>query len=131
TYARWLVNQSTQASLEEASGIVDDLRSQAVLRGSALSRIRAESVRALWQQATGDTTGATSTLRDIIPLTRPGEIIRHYVDLGPPMLRLLVELDRSESPSDLYLTRVLAAFPSTTGPLSAAIPSRREAASPD
>jgi LuxR family maltose regulon positive regulatory protein len=129
TRARWLLNQGTQASREEAGAIVEDLRRQAVRRGNALSWIRAESVHALWQQASGDTEGATSTLQGVLARTRPGEIIRHYVDMGSPMQRLLVELDRSTS--DPYLARVLAAFPPTAGPLWAAMPTRQEAEIPN
>jgi LuxR family maltose regulon positive regulatory protein len=131
TRARWLLNQGTQTSREQAGAIVEDLRRQAARRGNALSRIRAESVHALWQQAGDDSEGATSTLQGVVALTRPGEIIRHYVDMGPSMQRLLVELDRSTSPSDPYLARVLAAFPPTTEPLSAALPSRQEAEIPN
>jgi hypothetical protein len=60
TRARWLLNQDTQTSREHAGALVEDLRRQAARRGNALSRIRAESVHALWQQAGDDTEGATS-----------------------------------------------------------------------
>jgi DNA-binding NarL/FixJ family response regulator len=42
------------------------------------------------------------------------------------MQRLLLQLERWTAPPDSYVTRVLAAFPVSTGPLEAAAPSRRE-----
>src|SRR6185503_10773975 len=58
-------------------------------------------------------------------LTRQGDTLRHLVDFGPPMQRLIVEMIRLSSSPDPYLARVLAAFPPTTGPIASAAPSRR------
>jgi LuxR family maltose regulon positive regulatory protein len=81
-------------------------------------------------QARGDTEDAISVLKDVMVLARPGNVLRHFVDFGPPMQHLLVDLDRCTAPADPYLARILAAFPATTGPLVAAAPSRREAEAP-
>jgi LuxR family maltose regulon positive regulatory protein len=126
TRARWLLLQGTASSLEEVGSIVAALRRRATLRQNALSVLRAECLQALWLQAQGDTEGALAVLSEVVALTRPGEVIRHLVDLGPPMHRLLVELDRWTSPSDPFLARLIAAIPSTTGPLVVAAPSRPE-----
>ena len=63
-------------------------------------------------------------------LARPGNLLRHFVDFGPPMQHLLVDLDIRTAPADPYLGQILAAFPATTGPLVSAAPSRRHAATP-
>jgi ATP/maltotriose-dependent transcriptional regulator MalT len=65
-----------------------------------------------------------------VALTRQGDALRHLVDFGAPMQRLIVEMMRLASSPDLYLTRVLAAFPPTTGPIASAAPSRRTAETP-
>jgi LuxR family transcriptional regulator, maltose regulon positive regulatory protein len=127
TLARWLLLQGMSSSLDEVAAIADELRRQASIRGHALGLLRSELVWSLFLQARGDTEGAISVLQDVVALARPGEVLRHFVDFGPPMQRLLVDLDRWTSPSDPYLARILAAFPATTGPLVAAAPSRREA----
>ncbi len=124
TRARWLLRQGTEASLREVGNIAEGLRRTATARRSSLSQIRAEIVQALLLQARGDTAGALKVLDSVVTLTRQGDALRHLVDFGAPMQRLLVEMLRLASSPDPYLTRVLAAFPSTTGPIASTAPSR-------
>jgi LuxR family maltose regulon positive regulatory protein len=95
-----------------------------------LGVLRAKLVQSLLRQARGDSEGAISILKDAVALARPGNLLRHFVDFGPPMQHLLVDLDCRTVPADPYLGQILAAFPATTGPLAAAAPSRRDAATP-
>ena len=81
-------------------------------------------------QAQGDTAGALTVLEGVVTLTRQGDTLRHLVDFGPPMQRLIVEMMRLASSPDPYLKRVLAAFPPTTGPIMSMAPSRRTAETP-
>jgi LuxR family maltose regulon positive regulatory protein len=130
TLARWLLLQGMPSSLEEVAAIVDGLRLQASVRGHVLGVLRAELVSSLLLQARGDMEGAISTLRDVVALARPGDVLRHFVDFGPPMQHLLVDLESRTVPADPYLAKLLAAFPATTGPLLAAAPSRRDGETP-
>jgi ATP/maltotriose-dependent transcriptional regulator MalT len=91
-----------------------------------LTVISADSVDALLLQARGDTETAIARLRSVVQVTRRGDLLRWFVDFGSPMQRLLLQLERWTAPPDSYVTRVLAAFPVSTGPLEAAAPSRRE-----
>jgi LuxR family transcriptional regulator, maltose regulon positive regulatory protein len=130
TRARWLLQQSTEESLREVADIAEQLRRTMTIHPSPLRLVHAQIVRALLLQARGDTAGALAELEGVVTLTRQGNALRHLVDFGAPMQRLIVEMMRLASTPDPYLTRVLAAFPSTTGPIASAAPSRRKAQVP-
>jgi LuxR family maltose regulon positive regulatory protein len=127
TRIRWLLLQGTRSSLDEANALVERLHLQSSRAGHLLGRTRVRTLEALVSQTRGDTDGALTILRDVMTATRPGGLLRFFVDFGPPMQRLLVELERQTSLTDPYLTQVLAAFPATTGPVGTAVPSRRGA----
>lgn len=126
TRARWLLMQGTPTSLDEVGTIVDHLRALSRRHPHPLMVISADSVDALLLQARGDTESAIARLRSVLAATRGGDILRWFVDFGSPMQRLLLQLERWTSPADSYVTRVLAAFPVSTGPLEVAAPSRRD-----
>jgi ATP/maltotriose-dependent transcriptional regulator MalT len=124
TRARWLLLQGTRPSLQEATELVERLHQRAALHGHPLGRIRAGAVEALVLQTSGNTEGALAVLEDVMAIAKAGDLLRFFVDFGPPMRRLLVELERQTVPSNAYLALILAAFPATTEPLGTAVPSR-------
>jgi LuxR family maltose regulon positive regulatory protein len=70
---------------------------------------------ALAEEAQGQTSAALATLERAVTLAQPGGVIRPFVDLGPPVARLLYQLaDRGVAPD--YIGRILAAFPETRAP---------------
>jgi LuxR family maltose regulon positive regulatory protein len=50
-------------------------------------------------------------LTEALELARPGGVIRLFVDLGPPMARLLAELKPQGNGMEQYVAQILAAFP--------------------
>ena len=126
TRARWLLMQGTQTALDEVGAIVDHLRAFSLRHPHLLTVISADSVDALLLQARGDIETAIARLSSVVQVTRRGDLLRWFVDFGSPMQRLLLQLERGTSPPDSYVTRVLAAFPVSTGPLEVAAPSRRD-----
>jgi LuxR family maltose regulon positive regulatory protein len=108
--------QGTPASLREAARIVDEREQAADGAHNPLRQVRAAALRALLLQAEADTDAALVVLERTLARTRAGGLIRTFVDFGPPMQRLLVELAGRSTPADPYLGRLLAAFPSADAP---------------
>jgi LuxR family maltose regulon positive regulatory protein len=95
-------------------------------------RINVLSLLALVSQAQGDTAAAFDKLAQALMLAQPGGFIRNFVDLGPPMADLLLQLQRQNRPLPApilsYVTRILAAFPppDSAGPRVEPSPSARK-----
>jgi LuxR family maltose regulon positive regulatory protein len=121
TLARWHL---AQGHLEEVAMIVARLHHAAAASRHLRGLIHASAVEALLLQARGDVDGAIATLVSVVDLARPNGLLQLLVDFGSPMQRLLGEMMRLTQPLDPYLTRVLAAYPPTTGPIAAAVPAR-------
>jgi len=73
----------------------------------------------------GDIEGALAVLQEVAKTAKTGDLLQFFVDFGPSMQRLLVELERQTAPTNTYLAKILAAFPATTESLGLAVPSRR------
>jgi LuxR family maltose regulon positive regulatory protein len=73
-------------------------------------RVLALALRALAQEALGEGDGALDALAGALELGEPGGLVRTFVDLGPPLARLLrrLALRRPPAPGG-YLRRVVAA----------------------
>ena len=81
-----------------------------------IHRIDVLALQALAYQAMDDQPRAIEKLRQSLALAAPGKFIRNYLDLGPKMRALLVQLyKQTKKPAgtdDLrYLAQILAAFP--------------------
>ena len=112
TLARSLLDWGESTALDEASVIVDELESAAAANHHPLRHARALLLRALLFRSRGGTDAALKLLGDVVERTRPAGLIRTFVDLGAPMRELLVGLAEHRAERDLYLGRVIAAFPS-------------------
>src|SRR5690606_10339292 len=67
-------------------------------------------LQALAFDAAGDCDKAVELLGEALALAEPGGLLRHFVDEGPPMARLLYEaLTRGVAPG--FVRQLLAAFP--------------------
>jgi LuxR family maltose regulon positive regulatory protein len=111
TRARLLAATGDDNSLDEAAATLDALGKAASSMNDLLLTLGVEAVRGLLCQARGDLDAALHHVGRAVALAAPGGLVRTFVDLGPPMHGLLAELaQRSEVP-DLYVVRLLAAFP--------------------
>jgi hypothetical protein len=64
---------------------------------------------------------ALAALDEAVGRARPGGFIRTFIDLGPSLQGLLVELARRRVPPDPYVQTLLAAFSATSGPPGPAV----------
>jgi len=115
TRAKVLVAQGTLDSLSEADQLLADLRQLAKTTHITKWQIEILAVQALFCKAQERTTEALDTLEQAIALGKPRGFIRTFVDLGPPMTKLLYQLaDRGVAPD--YIGQILAAFPDAPAP---------------
>jgi LuxR family maltose regulon positive regulatory protein len=113
--ARILVSHETPASMEEATRLTRERLSEAEATHNTRRLIEILPLLALAEEAQGQTSAALATLERAVTLAQPGGVIRPFVDLGPPVARLLYQLaDRGVAPD--YIGRILAAFPETPAP---------------
>jgi LuxR family maltose regulon positive regulatory protein len=119
--ARILVAHGTIASLKEATRLIQERLLDAEATHNTRRLIEILPLLAMAKEAQGQTTYALAALERVITLAQPGRAIRPFVDLGPPMARLLYHLaDRMEDPT--FISQILAAFSDTpaadmTGPI--------------
>jgi LuxR family maltose regulon positive regulatory protein len=111
TLTRVLIGLGTLPALREAAEIVDRLESSAVANHHPLRQVQAALLRALVLRSQGDATAALDLLDRVVERTRRSGLIRTFVDLGPPMHRLLVELAARQEEPNRYLDGLCAAFP--------------------
>ncbi|MFN2225083.1 MAG: LuxR C-terminal-related transcriptional regulator, partial [Anaerolineae bacterium] len=108
----WLA-QDTPGSRARALDLLD--RARAFFESTHNSRFLIETLalQALLCDRGGDRPAALEALERSLALAEPGGFIRLFVDLGPPMARLLEELHRRGVHPD-YISAILAAFPQET-----------------
>jgi ATP/maltotriose-dependent transcriptional regulator MalT len=97
----------------------EDVASREGLRGLL-------ALQALAHRGQGDTESALATLERALALAAPGGLIRTFVDLGPPLAALLVELARRTERRE-YASRLLPAFSDDRRPVVPATPTREGA----
>jgi LuxR family maltose regulon positive regulatory protein len=107
----WLA-QNTPASRRQAADLLS--QAQAFCESTHTTRflIEALALQALLHDVEGDepaALAATAALERAIALAEPGGFIRLFVDLGPPMARLLAELHHRDVAPE-YIAHILAAF---------------------
>ena len=87
--------------------------------GRSGSLIEIRVVQALAHQARGDPPAALESLEAALRLAEPEGYVRTFVDEGAPMAALLAAAaDRTDSHRE-YVSRLLAAFPTTPRPSAA------------
>jgi LuxR family maltose regulon positive regulatory protein len=110
--ARILVAHGTATSLEEATQIIQERLLEAEKTHNTRRLIEILPLLAVAKEAQGQTTLALAALERAVNLAQPGQAVRPFVDLGPPLAKLLYQLaDRMGEPA--YIGRILAAFPDT------------------
>jgi LuxR family maltose regulon positive regulatory protein len=103
-----------QGRLDEATKLLQRLLETVEPRGHTWREIEILSLQALASQAAGEPGRALTTLERALTLAEPGGLIRTFVDEGPPMARLLEQLQRRRVAVN-YVTQILAAFETTDG----------------
>jgi LuxR family maltose regulon positive regulatory protein len=114
--ARLLVGLGDEDALAEAARLLDALEARSASINERLQMIGVQATQALLYQARGDTNEALRHLEDAIASAAPNDLVRTFVDLGPPMQRLVSELARRATSFVPYLTHLLEAFPTTDSP---------------
>ncbi len=106
----WLA-EGTQASRDRAAELLE--RVEAYCASNHITRflIEALALRALIYDEEGDEAAALAALGQAVALAEPGGWVRLFVDLGPPLDRLLDRLRRQGASG--YIDQVLTAFKTT------------------
>ncbi len=110
TKARVLIAQGTDASLREATQLLQELLAYAESVHNTYHQIGLLALLALAYQAQRRTESALEALERSLRLAQPGGFIRTFVDLGPTMAGLLYQLAEGRVAPE-YVRQVLAAFP--------------------
>jgi LuxR family maltose regulon positive regulatory protein len=102
--------------LDQALTLLEEMDEFLRKMNRKIHRIDVLALQALAYQAMDDQPRAIEKLRQSLALAAPGKFIRNYLDLGPKMRALLVQLyKQTKKPAgtdDLrYLAQILAAFP--------------------
>jgi LuxR family transcriptional regulator, maltose regulon positive regulatory protein len=119
------VSAEDVASREGLRGLLE-LQALYEARHDTLRLIELLALQALAHRGQGDTEAALATLERALALAAPGGLIRTFVDLGPPLAALLVELARRTERRE-YASRLLPAFSDDRRPVVPATSSREGA----
>jgi LuxR family maltose regulon positive regulatory protein len=92
TRALVLIAQPTDERLAEASSLLERALDAAHSRHIVSSIVKGLALRALVERSRGEASSAFKSITDALTIATPGRFIRTFVDLGPPLTRLLVEL---------------------------------------
>jgi LuxR family maltose regulon positive regulatory protein len=123
TRVRVLIALGTEAALAEARHLLADEMDEARRRHNVPRTVETLALQALACQAEGAIADALAALEQAIGLAAPGGFTRCFVELGPPMARLLRELD-SRGGAGEHGRRVLAAFGAHSAVSVQVLPSR-------
>ncbi len=109
-----LIARNTPADIKAAHIALDALDEIAVRTHSIRSRVEILALRALAQMAQGDVIAARHSLIESVELSRRSGHIRVYIDLGPPMQKLLGQIAAQRTVARAVST-ILAAFEAAAG----------------
>jgi LuxR family maltose regulon positive regulatory protein len=104
----WLARDSS-ISRHRAADLLDELRKYIESTNNTVCLIQVLALQAILLAGQGDESAALNLTRKALELGQPGGFIRLFVDLGPPIARLLQALSRQGVSPD-YTSRILAAF---------------------
>jgi LuxR family maltose regulon positive regulatory protein len=109
TKAQALITERSDASLQEAAQLLEELLTYIKALHNTYQEIRILGHLALVYQAQGRTKEAQNALEHSLKLAQPGGFIRTFVDLGPKMAELLNHFVDRGFKSD-HIRQILAAF---------------------
>jgi LuxR family maltose regulon positive regulatory protein len=104
----WLA-QDTPASRGQAAELLGRVRAFCESTHTTRFLIEALALQALLHDGEGDEAAALAALKEAVTLAEQGGFIRLFVDLGPPLDRLLDRL-RRHGVAPEYITQILIAF---------------------
>jgi LuxR family maltose regulon positive regulatory protein len=110
----WLA-QDTPASRQQAADLLEDVRGFFETTHNTRFLIDALALQALLNEAQGQFQTALAALKQALALAQPGGFIRLFVDLGPPLARLLAEFKPHNNDMSQYVDQILAAFEEDEG----------------
>ena len=113
TRAQALVAQGSAAALRHALLELSDLAHWHSARHEGYFATRALALQALALQSQGNPSQALTVLGRAVAMAAEGQLVRSFVDLGPPMRDLLRELN-TDDPTATYVGHLLEHFPGTT-----------------
>ena len=102
--------QDTAASYEKAADLLRQLMEIAKSAHLKSAQFPILLMGALLEQKRGNEAAAFNQLEEAIHLAEPNGIIRPFVDLGPPMASLLMDL-RQQGVAQDYIAQLIEAFP--------------------
>ncbi len=109
TLVKVLLARNTHESRQQAEELLDRLHDFFSSFHITRFRIDVLALQALLQDASGNEPVALEKLTESISLSKPGGLIRNFVDLGAPMADLLDRLIKKNIAVD-YIGQILAAF---------------------
>lgn len=114
TLAKIWLTQDTPATRQQAAAALEQLRDYATSTHNTIVLIKALALLAVVRAAEDDESAALASLEKALQLAQPGGVMRLFIDLGPPMARLLRLLGHQGVLPDYnnqFLAQILAAFP--------------------
>lgn len=109
--AKVLVGVNSPASLDKAASLLARLEQQA--KGNTRATVEVLAVRAVLEDALGHTEAALSALREAVALAQPGGLLRVFIDLGAPLVRLLTRLAQQGQAGAASILYAYPSFPSS------------------
>jgi LuxR family maltose regulon positive regulatory protein len=92
TRARVLLSGAIPEGLEDATAAVDRAIEAAETRHVTASLVQGLALRALIEQSRGEMSRAARSIARALEVAEPGHFTRAFIDLGPPLTGLLVEM---------------------------------------
>jgi LuxR family maltose regulon positive regulatory protein len=108
--AQALIVQGTDGSLREAAQLLEELLAHTNGTNNSYQAIRILACMSLVYHTQGRTKKAQDALERSLKLAQSGGFIRTFVDIGPKMAELLIQIETLDLETD-YIRRILAAFP--------------------
>jgi LuxR family maltose regulon positive regulatory protein len=121
TTCRVLIAQGTTTALQQAVEKLQTHRQAAAEQHNTLQLIEILKLQSLAYHALGQDGAALDTLKEAATLARSGGFIRNFVDGGPPVAALLVQLAGLGVTPD-YIHQILDAFPDLPSHIEAVPP---------
>ncbi len=109
THARLLIAENSLDSLHKANQLLADVQALAKSTHNRRRLIEIFALQALTFQALHQEAHALDALQNAVQLAQSGGFVRMFVDMGPPMRALLLDLNKLDIATP-YMQRLLAAF---------------------
>ena len=110
TQCRVLIAMGSDADLKEAVERLDALHQNGTAWKNTGQTIEILALRSLAVERQGHPDEALTALEKAVAMAAPGDAVRPFVELGPPMAEMLKRLHQQNVAAE-FLERILAAFP--------------------